>query len=486
MEPANLLLITSDEHSPKVVGCYGNSVVRTPNIDGLAARGVRFERAYCQTPICVPSRASFATGRYAHAIDNWDNSTPYVGTEADSWGHRLTEQGHPVTTIGKLHYRKVGDPSGFPDQRLAMHVLDGVGDLFGALRGRMPLRPQSRRPVELAGPGDAEYTRYDRAIAAEAARWLHDEGKRPGKPWALHVSFTNPHFPLMAPAEFVDMYAPDSIPMPPQWRFADWPRHPALEAKRHMQTLDRPFDEATLRRAIAVYYAMVSFVDAQIGAVLDALADAGLTDRTRVIYTSDHGDMIGEKGLWWKSIMYEASVAVPMVIAGPGIPAGRTSRTNAMLVDLFPSIVESVGARASECDRDLPGTSLFQLATEPDRDRVAFSEYHAIFSSHANYMVRLGPYKYIRWIGYPDQLFDLDTDPDEERDLIDDPAHQSGLRACRAALAAIGDPDEIDARAHAAQARTIAAAGGDAAVIANGVRIPYTPAPTEFAPANPG
>jgi choline-sulfatase len=127
--PTNVLLILTDEHSRLALGCYGHPVVRTPNLDGLAARGTRFTSAYCQTPICVPSRASLATGQWAHAIDSWDNATPYVGTEAPSWGHRLIARGHRLTTVGKLHYRRVDDPSGFPDQRVPLHVLDGTGDL---------------------------------------------------------------------------------------------------------------------------------------------------------------------------------------------------------------------------------------------------------------------------------------------------------------------------------------------------------------------
>ena len=157
------------------MGACGNSVIRTPTLDALAARGTRFASAYTPFPICVPARACLATGRYAHRLGIWDNGAPYTGREAPSWGHRLTAQGHEVTTIGKLHYRSVEDDTGFPNQRLPMHVVDGVGDVFGLLRADSPVRPGSvRKPVLEAGAGDSEYTRYDRAIAAEAERWLHD------------------------------------------------------------------------------------------------------------------------------------------------------------------------------------------------------------------------------------------------------------------------------------------------------------------------
>src|SRR5215208_1575171 len=247
--PTNVLFISSDQHSRRVMGCSGNPVVQTPNLDGLAVRGTRFTNGYCPTPICVPSRASLATGRYPHTINSWDNATPYVGHEAPSWGHRLTEQGHKVTTIGKLHYRKVDDPTGFPDQRLPMHVLDGVGDLYQLLRADMPVRPQSRRQVLEAGPREVEYTRYDRAIGEQAARWLTEEGVREDKPWALFVSFVYPHFPLAVPEEYFNRHRAESLPMPVQWRPEEWPHHPAVELMRRKQAIEEPFDEPTIRKA---------------------------------------------------------------------------------------------------------------------------------------------------------------------------------------------------------------------------------------------
>ncbi len=182
-------------------------------------RGTRFASAYCQTPICVPSRGSLATGRWPHAIESWDNATPYVGAEASSWGHRLTEQGHHVTTVGKLHYRRVDDPSGFPDQRVPLHVVDGTGDLYGLLRGDMPPRPQSLRHVIEARAGESEYVRYDRAIAETAVRWLREEADAAGgrKPWVLFVGFVSPHFPLVVPDAYFGLYRQDELPLPVAW-----------------------------------------------------------------------------------------------------------------------------------------------------------------------------------------------------------------------------------------------------------------------------
>lgn len=484
MQPQNLLYIMSDQHNPQITGCYGNQVVQTPHLDELAARGTRFAHAYCATPICVPSRASFATGRYGFQLGAWDNAAPYTGAEAPSWGHRLTAQGHQVTTIGKLHYRATDDPNGFPDERLPMHVLDGVGDLYGLLRGESPVRPQSRQQIFAARAGESEYTRYDRAVAQASVRWLGEEARQYDQPWCLFVSFVTPHFPLVVPEEYFKRYPPESLPMPVQWRSDDWPHHPVLDIYRCLQALDEPVEEAAIRNAMAAYYGLVTFMDEQVGHVLWALDEAGLRETTRVIYTSDHGEQLGAHGLWWKSTMYDGCAAVPLIAAGPDVPAGKVVNTNVTLLDSFPTIVESVGASLTPEDADLPGESLWAIARAADRDRIVFSEYHAVYSPTGLFMIRDARYKYVYYAdGYPPQLFDLVADPNEEHDLADDPRYADVRARCHQHLAAICDPEAVDRRAKADQQRRIEAGGGVDAIRAGGVKIPYTPAPVEFAPA---
>jgi choline-sulfatase len=379
----------------------------------------------------------------------------------------------------------VEDPTGFPDQRLPLHVVDGVGDLYGLLRGDMPVRPQTRKQVLDARAGESEYIRYDRAIATMAARWLREEGRDQGKPWVLFVGFVSPHFPLVVPDRYLDLYPLDQVPLPIAWAREDWPRHPAIAAKRAQQALDEPFDEKTVRRAVAAYYGLVSFLDEQIGIVLDALREAGLAGNTRIVYSTDHGDMVGDHGLWFKSVMYEGAVAVPLILSGSDVPRGHVVGTNAMLVDLFPTLVEAVGAEPASEDADLPGRSLLGLAAEPDRPRTAFSEYHAIFSSSGTFMVRDARHKYVHYVGYPPQLFDLVTDPEEHRDLAGDRAHADVLRSLERSLRAVVDPEAVDRRARADQRRRLEAGGGADAVRRGGPRIVYSPAPAEFAPTPP-
>jgi choline-sulfatase len=238
-----------------------------------------------------------------------------------------------------------------------------------------------------------------------------------------------------------------------------------------------------VRNAMRAYYGLVSFLDEQVYQVLEALRAAGLDRTTRIIYSTDHGEMLGEHGLWWKSAMYESAVAVPLIVAGPDVPAGKVVRTNAMLVDVFPSILEAVGARPAIEDRTLPGRSLWAMAGEADQARTAFSEYHAIFSPSGIFMVRNARYKYVHYVGHSPQLFDLGADPEETRDVAADPAHADGRAACERELRAICDPEAVDRRARADQRRRLDAAGGAAAVLARGVKIPYTPAPGQFDPA---
>lgn len=483
MRPMNLLILMSDEHNRQMMGCSGHPVVQTPNLDRLAGRGALFPAAYCNCPICVPSRASMATGRYVHELRLWDNATPYVG-EYPSWGHRLTAAGRHVTTIGKLHYRTVGDDVGFPDQRMPMNVKDGVGDLYSLIREDMAPRPQARARLLEAGPGESSYVRYDRQICEAAEHWLTIEAAEHEEPWALFVSFVSPHFPLIAPQEYLDLYPPESVVLPRASSLADRPKHPVLEEMRRVFAIDDELDEMQTRKAVASYYALCTFLDSRIGRVLAALEAGGHADDTRIIYTSDHGDTVGDHGLWWKHTMYESSAGVPLILAGPDIPASRVVEEPVSLVDFFPTILEATGVSLEPEDDQLPGTSLLPLARgagTPEGDgRVVFGEYHAAGAVTALFMIRDGQYKYVHYVGYPPQLFDLRNDPHEDTDLAADPDYAQILASCEQELREICDPEEVDRLARADQARMLAEHGGKDAVLSSGYQIPYTPVPREF------
>ncbi len=473
MSEQNVLFILSDEHQRDILGCYGDRLVETPNLDALALRGTRFTNAYTPCPICVPARAALATGRHVHETGHWDNAHPYHG-EVPSWHHRLRESGRNCTLIGKLHFRSADDDNGFSEEILPLHVLDGLGDLLGMVRKPPAARGNMPALAREAGPGESSYTRYDRSIADAACDWLKKRAAAEGdKPWALFVSFVLPHFPLIAPEAFFNLYPPDRVPLP---KLTETPDHPVLEAMRRCMNYADYFDEATTRRAIAAYYGMVSFLDHNIGRVLRALEETGLAQSTSVVYTSDHGDNLGERNLWGKSVMYEESVAVPLIVTGQGVPEGAVCDTPVTLLDVFPSVLEATGTPADPGDADLPGRSLYAIAKGVTPERAIMSEYHAAGSITGTFMLRHGRWKYVHFVGYRPQLFDLGADPGETKDLATDPAYAGVLAECESELRKICDPEAVSARAFADQAARIEAHGGLDKVMARG-DFGYTPAP---------
>ena len=203
MKPRNLLFVMSDEHNRRVLGCHGHPVIRTPNLDRLAGAGVRFIDAYCNSPICVPSRASLHTGRYVHDIRFWDNCIAYDG----SCRRGRIACGLPAigsNSIGKLHFRSADDDNGFSQEHMPLHIVDGIGDPIGMLRDPPPRRVASLKLAAEAGRGDSNYQSYDDRITAAAEGWLRERAETPdGKPWMLFVSLVCPHFPLVARAGMV-------------------------------------------------------------------------------------------------------------------------------------------------------------------------------------------------------------------------------------------------------------------------------------------
>ena len=478
MKPKNMLFILSDEHTREITGCYGNEFVRTPNIDRLAKQGTRFSNAYTNCPICVPARASLATGRYVHEIGNWDNAHPYTG-KSKGWGHRLQDEGHNVTAIGKLHYRSNEDSNGFTEEINTLHVVDGKGDLLGLIRDEnMVERNAAKQLSAQAGPGDSSYIRYDTSTAQEAVRWLKEESpKHTDRPWMLFVGFVLPHFPLIAPQEYYDMYPVDLLPWPRMYQEGDYVGHAALESLSRVMAYNKHFTSEKVRIARSAYFGMVSFLDYNIGMVLSALTESGNGETTRVVYTSDHGDNIGHRGMWGKSVMYEESSAIPMIIAGPDVPAGRVVDEPVSLVDFHQTIIESAGLDLTEEEEhEMPGHSLFRMAAGERPTRTVLSEYHAFGSSAAFYMIRNGGWKYTHYIGAAPELYDLSSDPHETRNLGESSAHGSVLKECEERLREVVDPEEANARAFADQKATIEKNGGIEKILSN-AEIGYTPAP---------
>jgi choline-sulfatase len=358
-----------------------------------------------------------------------------------------------------------------------MHIVNGVGDLLGLIRDELPRRAGSLKLGPEAGPGESEYTHYDRSIADETVKWLkHEAPKHGAKPWALYAGFVSPHFPLIAPPEFYRLYAEDRVPWPELYEQDRRPRHPFLDAMRKCLCFDEPFDAPMVRRAIAAYFGLTSFLDDNVGKILRTLEETGLSGSTRVVYATDHGDNLGKRGLWGKSTMYEESAGIPMIMAGPDVPAGKVCDTPVTLADAFPTSIQALGARPDPRDSKLPGASLLDIARGHAARRTILSEYHAAGAATASFMIRSGRFKYIHYVGMPPMLFDLESDPLEHTDLGRDPASKSVLVECEAQLRAIVDPEAADRQARKDQKICIEKNGGKEAILKRG-HFRYSPPP---------
>lgn len=461
----NLLVILSDQHQSRALSCAGHPVAQTPNLDALAARGTRFTNAYTPSPICVPARAAFATGRYPHDIRLWDNAMPYTGTPR-GWGHALQDKGVRVESIGKLHYRAIEDDAGFDVQHIPMHVAGSVGMVWGSIRREEDrvYNKQVRMMGDTVGSGESSYTRYDRAVTDRTCNWLEDAAED-ADPWCLYVGLVAPHHPLIAPQEYYDLYPRDQLPADKLHPRDGYQQHPWIEKMAFaMVGEDGWEDEAERRAAIAAYYGLTSYMDHNIGRIVAALKASGQYDNTTIIYSSDHGENLGVRGLWGKMNMYEESAAIPLIVApapDAGTAAPQTCATTASLLDVSETILDHFDA---ELPGDRPGQSLYGLAAQrEDRERAVFSEYHAIGAVSGSFMLRKGRWKLIEYAGFEPELFDLDADPEEICNLAQSPDHAAALAGMQAEMRKVCDPETVDAQAFADQDTLIEHYGGKAA-----------------------
>lgn len=480
-KPANLLIIMSDEHRKDAMGCVGHPVVKTPHLDRLAARGTVFTNAYTPSPMCVPTRASVATGDYVHKNGYWDSATPYDG-EVRSWMRHLREQQIDVVSIGKLHFRSTEDDNGFSREILPMHVVDGVGWAIGLLREDAPDYHQAAELAADVGIGRSSYTDYDLDITGSAEKWLR-ERRAEEPPWAAFVSLVSPHYPLTCPADYYNLYDPDALDLPIGYGTSNVPEHTELKKVAGFFDYQKYFDEHKTRKAIAAYYGLTSFMDNCAGRVLAALEQSGQSENTVVVYVSDHGDMLGDQGYWTKQVMYEQSAGVPMIMAGPGVPVGHRVSTATSLLDLAATAVDVTGVNPDEQSNKLPGKSLRKVAnSDNDPERVVLSEYHDGGSTTATFMVRWQHWKYIYYVGHEPQLYNLESDPHELTDLVlqrnTDQEIQKILREGECRLREICDPELVNKSCFADQRKRIESLGGVEAC-RNAAVFNHTPTPRE-------
>lgn len=435
----NYLVLLSDEHNPKFCGPYGNTTVQTPEMDALAARGTVFENAYCPSPVCLASRSSFLSSQRVHAIQTYNNCMVHLDPSPESFGAALARQGVHSAFIGKTDVYRPGAELGFSEM-----ILPGDRQYPGDQNiGRAPfcIRTGAHERADGFGPVE-DAARGDRKCIQAALDWLANTAPRLDQPWVLVVNIGNPHFPHYARPDLWDKY-PDGGDLPEYGVEEPSAQHPFAKALRDHFEADM-FTEEQVRGLRRGYRACVSFVDEQVGRLVRTLAEHGFSDRTNFVYTSDHGDMLGKFGMWWKCSLYEDSAHIPMIAAGPDFPAGQRVATPVDLHDLQADFFRATGALKPKQRLGDPLAGI--LVNDPDR--VVFSEYHGHGAPANSYLVRKGDWKYLFYANdAPNQLFNLREDPEELRDLA--AVRLEKVAELDAELRRICDPEQENARAAA-------------------------------------
>lgn len=449
MSSPNILLIVSDQHAQHASGCYGDPAGVTPELDRLAAGGVVFDNAYCPSPICGPSRMSMMTGLQPHENRCWLNGD-ILNSGTPTFAHALGAAGYTTALVGRMHFIGPDQTHGYDERAVGDHSANWPGNPsfdHGELRGTSG---PDRVSFEKAGAGINAYDLKDRDTAAAAADWLRAAGKRRAagdrQPFLLTVGFMLPHPPYVADPDDFDAMA-GRVPPLRVPRGDQETEHPWVRDWRRERGID-DVGTAAVHRARQAYWGMVRRLDAHCGQVLAALDMAGLTDETVVIYVSDHGDHLGDRGLFWKHSFFDESVKVPFIMRWPGeLAAGARRRHLISLTDLGAGLLDIAGGTWSG-----GGTSFLPIARDPDApwaDEVV-SEYcqgvNDPWSAAAitlNRMIRRGRFKACYYHGQQMQLFDMESDPLEQTDLAGDPSYTSILKLMRARLLSDWDPDQI-------------------------------------------
>ena len=481
----NILLIMCDQMTPFLTGAYGHEVVRTPNIDRLAAEGILFRNAYSPNPICAPARASMLTGKYSSRIGVQDNAAP-LGSDQPTMAHYLSAAGYETVLSGKMHFVGPDQMHGFDKRFLpniyptdfqwtkkrfdkdprshgrsyqgeAIRIVPEGVDLEKDKKGVLRIRPASVE--DLAGKGEVQAgfnesspnAQFDRVAHAMALEYLKSAGKGQKKddadPFFLCVSYNYPHEPFHPPKELWDLYEGMEIDMP------EWP----LDLETTLSAMDRWLNrhhgletyeiknEESIQKVRRAYYALVTYVDIMVGELLKELEKAGLADKTLVIFTSDHGEMLGEKGMVQKRTFYEWSSRVPLIFRMPDRSnAGRTAEEPVSLIDLLPTFLELAGIK-QEAAKYLDGESLAGMI-DGSRKRVSpvFSEMPSEGVFAPCFMVRMRNLKYNYFHGYGAQLFDLAADPREWNNLSGKFGYYAAENEMQQLIFENFDPAQID------------------------------------------
>ena len=443
--PPSFLVLMADQLAASWLPVYGHPVVQAPHLQALAEGAAVFDSAYCAYPLCAPSRAAMLTGRHASSVGVYDNAAELPAT-TPTVVHALRAAGYHTAVAGKMHFVGPDQLHGF-EERLTTDIypadVDWTPDWSRPLEEPLPWYHTMESVLNPGVTAASMQTDYDQEVAFVAARKLYEIARhRPDQPFLLFASFTNPHDPWEVPERFWSRYARAEIPDPV---VGSLPLDQADPHSRRLRAMCR-VDEAELsdeqiRRARHGYFAAISYVDERIGEMLGALRDSGLQDRTTVLFCADHGEMLGERGLWYKMSFFEQSARVPLIVrdftgrVGAGRVPGPVS-----LLDVAPTLLELAGLPSDAVAGTGDGESLLS-----PRARPVISEYHGEGVQAPSAMIRSGDEKLIVSLEDPDLLFDLAADPLELQSLHAD------APVLREALESQLNLRDIDRRVRASQ-----------------------------------
>lgn len=424
----NLLYLHSDQHNPYVTGCYGDALVQTPNLDKLAAEGVVFENVYCPSPICVPSRMSMLSGRYPYENNVWTNSH-ILDSAIPTFAHAMGAAGYNPVLIGRMHAVGPDQLHGYTERLVGDHGPNhpgGRGVDHGELSGTAG---PARVSLEKSGSGQSAYQVHDEDVTVATVDYLNRLGvrKRAGlldEPFSISVGFMLPHQPFVARKEDYEIYEGRmSLPKNPE-PFSD-KLHPYFRWWREKCGIKEVTADEILRARIA-YWGLVTRMDIMIGEILTALRQNGLDQNTVILYSSDHGEQVGEHGLWWKQTFYEHSVKVPAILSWRGnLPEGVRYDRIISALDLNATMLDALDAPPLPNSRGRSVLPLFHKE-KIDWEDVAFSEYCTDDGCYHR-MIRRDEWKLNYYHGQPSQLFNLKEDPNELYDRANDPSCQDIL-----------------------------------------------------------
>jgi choline-sulfatase len=439
----NIVFILSDQHSYRYAGFMGHPFVRTPNLDRIAARGTIFRNTYCGSPLCAPSRAGMLSGCYPSDVGSYCNATTWDGS-LPAWPALLRDAGYATFGTGKMDTDAKFD-IGFQKTDALGNEHASKPDITSLFRRPLCSRIEERGQVN--GATRAVRNRGDQHVTDAAIAFIKQAPA--GQPWAVYAGPHMPHPPFVGLEEHFNYYLNRvDVPNIPPGHLEDL--HFVYQQLRHFKNIATPIPEERIRRARAAYCAMITELDEYVGRVWSAVEASGQLENTIFVYSSDHGEALGDHGLWLKNNLYDGAARVPLVLAGAGIPAGRVIETPVAHVDLVRTFLEWGDAKTHP---KLRGHSLVPLlrGQTDGHPGWAYSECHTEGNCTGTFMVRKGDWKYIHFTWYDGLLFNVAEDPGEFVNRIHEPAAAGPLAELRGLLRSQVDPVEVTERAFKAQ-----------------------------------